>query len=67
MPAWFNEASGKGEFGPIGGERIRRQRVDARFTRSNGDSSIVPGVQRHVSEFLLAAPAWVGAIEIECK
>src|SRR5262249_61213943 len=63
----FNQAAGKGELAGVCGERIGRHLIDARCTRSNGDTHILPGIQRDVFEFLRVALAWMRAIEIERK
>ena len=65
MLARLDQASSKGEFGGVGGERIRRHLVDARLTRSNGHIHIFSGIHRHMFEFLRSALAWVRTIEIE--
>src|SRR4029450_12762103 len=67
MLAWLDQASSKGEFGGVCGERIRRHLVDARLTRSNGHIHILSRIRRHVFECLLGALAWMRTIEIERK
>src|SRR5262249_25717083 len=65
MLARLDEAPGKGELGAIGREWKRRQRIDAPPARPDGDACVAFGVERHMSECLLAAFVRVDAVEIE--
>jgi len=65
MLARLDETSGKGELGAVGGKWKRGQRIDAGLARSDGDARVAFGVERHMSECLLAALVRVDAVEIE--
>src|SRR6266851_4582749 len=61
----LDRAARIGIFRRIGRERIGRELIDARTTRTNRDGRVLPGAQRHMLELHLAALAWMGPIEIE--
>src|SRR5713101_6143139 len=65
MLARLDEPTREGEFRGIRGKGIGRHLIAARLAWPNRDIHILPGIQRHVVEFLLAALAWMRAIEIE--
>src|SRR5919197_1067123 len=67
MKPRFDGTPGEGELGPVRGERAGRELIDARLARPDGDGCVLPRIERHVLECLLAARGRMDAIEIERK